>query len=78
MTPLQALPNNLCPLCGGANQCAPAQAGRLDVECWCTRAAVSREALARVPEALVNRACLCPRCAAGLSAAEADSQASMR
>ena len=62
---MQALPRTLCPLCGGANHCAPASAGRLDVECWCTRTTVSREALARVPADLVDKACLCPRCAAG-------------
>lgn len=66
MPDLPALPNQQCPLCGGANQCAPARAGRLDVECWCTKATISPQALARVPAEWVNRACLCPRCAAGL------------
>lgn len=75
---MQALATPVCPLCGGANQCAPAQVGRLDVACWCTRAVVSREALARVPEHLVDRACLCPRCAAGLPTAEPDLPASVR
>jgi hypothetical protein len=60
------LPNTICPLCGGSNQCAPASTGTLDAECWCTKATISREALARVPPALVDKACLCPRCAAGL------------
>lgn len=66
---MPALPHTACPLCGGANQCTPAQAGRLDVECWCTRASISPQALASVPADLVNKACLCPRCAAGLNAA---------
>ncbi|HEX5362312.1 MAG TPA: cysteine-rich CWC family protein [Fluviicoccus sp.] len=65
---LTALPNTRCPLCGGANDCAPASTGRLDVTCWCTTAAISPEALARVPAELVNKACLCPRCAAGMNA----------
>lgn len=69
---MHALPNLLCPLCGSSNQCAPAQTGRLDVECWCTRAAISPDALARVPPALVDKACLCPRCAAGLDALAPD------
>jgi len=60
---MEALPNTTCPLCGGANQCAPAAAGRLDVPCWCTTATISAEALARVPPELVNKACLCPKCA---------------
>ena len=29
------------------------------------RANISPEALKRVPDELVNKACLCPRCAAG-------------
>ena len=69
-TAMQPLPNPICPLCGGANQCAPAKAGRFDVACWCTTAPVSQAALARVPAHLVNKACLCPRCAAGLPPAE--------
>nr|WP_090310445.1 cysteine-rich CWC family protein [Pseudomonas linyingensis] len=71
---MQSLPNHLCPLCGGANQCSPAQAGRLDVECWCTMAPVSKEALARVPVHLLNKACLCPRCAAGLPPSKSASE----
>ncbi|WP_183636104.1 cysteine-rich CWC family protein [Niveibacterium umoris] len=68
---MDALPNLVCPLCGGLNHCAPAQTGRLDVECWCTRVTISTDALARVPAELINKACLCPRCAAGLDAAAA-------
>jgi hypothetical protein len=55
---MNALSNTICPLCGGANQCAPASAGTLDVECWCTQATISRDALARVPAELVDKACL--------------------
>ncbi|MBB4014223.1 hypothetical protein GGR36_003569 [Niveibacterium umoris] len=32
---------------------------------------ISTDALARVPAELINKACLCPRCAAGLDAAAA-------
>jgi hypothetical protein len=60
------LPNLICPLCGGNNQCAPAMAGTFEVECWCSTAAISPEALARVPPELANQSCLCPRCAAGI------------
>lgn len=63
---MQPLPNTTCPLCGGSNQCTPANTGRFDPECWCTKAAISPEALAKIPAAMVNKACLCPRCAAGL------------
>lgn len=60
---MSALPHAVCPLCGGANRCAPAASGTLDVPCWCTRATVSREALERVPAEWRGKACLCPRCA---------------
>jgi|TARA_R110000851_G_scaffold277534_2_gene430651 hypothetical protein len=68
----QAIPlaNTLCPLCGGANQCAPAGVGRFDVACWCATAVVSEEALRRVPLGAVDKACLCPRCAAGMQSPE--------
>ncbi len=65
---MKALPYTVCPLCGGTNSCAPAQAGRLDIECWCTKTIISPGALARVPAELRNKACLCPRCASVLSA----------
>ncbi len=57
------LPHRICPLCGGANQCAPAEAGTFSVACWCSVASISLASLARVPEALRGTACLCPSCA---------------
>lgn len=62
---MKPLANSLCPLCGGANECTPANAGQFDVECWCLRASIHPEALKRVPDEAVDKACLCPRCAAG-------------
>lgn len=53
-----------CPVCGDQNGCAAAAMGRERcTDCWCFRVTVPAEALARVPEAALNRACLCPRCA---------------
>lgn len=63
MSELTPLPNSTCPLCGGANQCAPARAGTFDVECWCRTTPVRPEALARVAPEQRGQACLCPRCA---------------
>lgn len=60
---MKPLPNTTCPLCGGQNQCAPAAAGHFNVECWCRTAVISPDALRQVPADLVNKACLCPRCA---------------
>lgn len=59
----QPLPAPLCPLCGSQNQCAPANAGRFDVECWCKSAVIPPELLQQLPASLMDKACLCPRCA---------------
>jgi len=57
-------PELLCPLCGGANGCAPARSGRFDEPCWCESARFDAELLARVPESLRGVACVCAACAA--------------
>jgi len=62
MTPRR---NCTCPLCGGPNDCAPARTGSFDEPCWCTSVAIDPAALARIPEAARNEACLCRRCATG-------------
>jgi len=52
----------LCPLCGGPNGCqlcAPV-AGR--EPCWCARTEIPAALLARVPENLRDRACICRPC----------------
>jgi hypothetical protein len=54
----------LCPLCGGANACAPARSGRFDEPCWCRNATFTAALLARVPGPLKGVACVCPACAA--------------
>lgn len=53
-----------CPLCGAGNRCVVAQGGAA-ADCWCMQASISTAALARIPESLRDRACLCPRCAVG-------------
>jgi hypothetical protein len=55
----------VCPLCGGANQCAIADSGEAFSACWCFKVPVSKQALAEVPADQIYKACLCPRCAAG-------------
>ncbi|MEO8310453.1 MAG: cysteine-rich CWC family protein [Caldimonas sp.] len=62
-------PHLICPLCGGANACAPAQSGRFDVACWCTTASFDAGLLARVPEALRGVSCICSACATSAAAA---------
>jgi hypothetical protein len=49
-----------CPLCGNANDCGAA-AGKGD--CWCWSAVIPDEAIARVPEDLRGKICVCQRCA---------------
>ncbi|MFM6992679.1 MAG: cysteine-rich CWC family protein [Rhodoferax sp.] len=56
-----------CPLCGQANACAMESAkasGLPAAACWCVGASFAPALLARVPEALRNRACVCSACAA--------------
>lgn len=65
MTELTPLPNLACPLCGGANACAPAASGSFETPCWCRDVVIAADVLARVPEQERLRSCLCPRCAAG-------------
>lgn len=50
-----------CPRCGQPNACALARGDAH--ECWCTRVVFAPEALAAIPEAARNRACLCAACA---------------
>jgi len=59
------LPAFECPLCGGPNGCAPAASGSFASGCWCKEVVFSKDALARVPEAARNKACLCRACATG-------------
>ncbi|MEX8518918.1 MAG: cysteine-rich CWC family protein [Leptothrix sp. (in: b-proteobacteria)] len=61
----QPLAAHRCPLCGGPNGCAPAQAGRFDVACWCTTTRIPAEVLARIPAEQRGLACVCQRCASG-------------
>ena len=49
-----------CPLCGEPNECGVA-AGKST--CWCWSAEVPAEALARVPEELRGKICVCEKCA---------------
>jgi cysteine-rich CWC protein len=71
MVPDVPAPNLACPLCGGANACAPARSGRFDTACWCTTVSFAPELLARLPAAQRGVSCLCPACAASAATAPA-------
>jgi prepilin-type N-terminal cleavage/methylation domain-containing protein/prepilin-type processing-associated H-X9-DG protein len=51
-----------CPLCGGANGCQLCSPAAYKGQCWCAREEFPAELLARVPENLRNRACVCRVC----------------
>lgn len=59
----------MCPLCGAANQCAPASTGRFSVPCWCAEVSIDPQTLASLPEDMRGKACLCPACAGVVPAA---------
>lgn len=61
--PLRPLKADHCPICGAPNGCAASACGTFDVKCWCAQARIGAEVLARVPEGLKGRACVCRRCA---------------
>jgi prepilin-type N-terminal cleavage/methylation domain-containing protein/prepilin-type processing-associated H-X9-DG protein len=62
MNPLQLFNPAACPLCGTANACQLAAAIAGKEPCWCAREDFPAELLARVPESLKNRACICHGC----------------
>jgi hypothetical protein len=51
-----------CPLCGEPNDCRLCEPALANGSCWCATAHFPGELLARVPEALRNRACICQAC----------------
>ncbi|WP_268797681.1 cysteine-rich CWC family protein [Pseudomonas huanghezhanensis] len=52
-----------CPVCGFSNRCTLADPRTADAPCWCFSVEIDPAVLANLPEALRNKACLCPRCA---------------
>jgi prepilin-type N-terminal cleavage/methylation domain-containing protein/prepilin-type processing-associated H-X9-DG protein len=51
-----------CPLCHQPNACQLCTASAYKGACWCERAEIPDGLLARVPDELRNRACICPGC----------------
>jgi prepilin-type processing-associated H-X9-DG protein/prepilin-type N-terminal cleavage/methylation domain-containing protein len=62
MNPLDFPNPNLCPLCGGANECQLCSPAVHQGPCWCVRVEIPAALLARVPEPLRDRACICRKC----------------
>jgi hypothetical protein len=65
--PAGALPaQDVCPLCGAANDCGLAAGAST---CWCFTATIPAAAIAQVPEAARDRSCICAACAGQTEAA---------
>ena len=62
MNPLGFHNPNQCPLCGEANDCQLCSPAAYKGSCWCARVEMPEQLLARVPENLRNRACICRDC----------------
>ena len=56
-----------CPLCGQPNLCAMELARRTGLPpapCWCMAQTIDPDTLAQIPLQALDKACLCPACAA--------------
>jgi prepilin-type N-terminal cleavage/methylation domain-containing protein/prepilin-type processing-associated H-X9-DG protein len=51
-----------CPLCGGPNHCQLCLPAAYKGQCWCAGVEIPPALLARVPEHLRDRACICRNC----------------
>ena len=52
----------LCPLCGGPNECQSRTGAAYKGPCWCASVNIPERLLACVPTELRNRACICHDC----------------
>ncbi|MEO8902411.1 MAG: cysteine-rich CWC family protein [Polyangiaceae bacterium] len=66
---------SLCPVCGETNACGMTQG---KTECWCMAVNIPEAALAGIPTAAKNVACICARCAATDRAAESALPATLK
>jgi len=62
--PLPFINPGRCPLCGGANDCQLCSPATYKGQCWCAHLEIPNDLLARVPENLRDRACICQNCVA--------------
>jgi glucose-6-phosphate 1-epimerase len=59
-------PQDVCPLCGGSNQCAIATNDgdqQACAKCWCKDLTISEDVLNKLPESARGQACICATCA---------------
>jgi prepilin-type processing-associated H-X9-DG protein/prepilin-type N-terminal cleavage/methylation domain-containing protein len=62
MNPLDFHDPGQCPLCGAANECQLGSPAAPKGACWCAQVEIPEALLARVPENLRHRACICRPC----------------
>ena len=62
MNPLKFFNPAECPLCRRPNECQLCLPVAYKGQCWCAHEEIADELLARVPENLRNRACICRAC----------------
>ncbi|MEO5821796.1 MAG: cysteine-rich CWC family protein [Vicinamibacteraceae bacterium] len=62
---------DLCPICGGPNQCGLAAGAST---CWCFTTIIPEDVLEGIPAEARNESCICPACA-GQTAASPPSPA---
>jgi prepilin-type N-terminal cleavage/methylation domain-containing protein/prepilin-type processing-associated H-X9-DG protein len=62
MSPLDFLNPGQCPLCREANECQLCSPAAFKGQCWCARMKIPEALVARVPEPLRDRACICQNC----------------
>ncbi|MBF0264000.1 MAG: cob(I)yrinic acid a,c-diamide adenosyltransferase [Gammaproteobacteria bacterium] len=54
-----SIDDSICPLCQKKNHC---QARNTALSCWCHQKVIPEELIARVPEELKNKTCICQSC----------------
>lgn len=53
----------VCPVCGQLNGCALARTGSFAEPCWCAEVEISADAIAKIPEEMRGKSCICHNCA---------------
>ncbi len=61
MIKIEEIKTSVCPICGGANQCASA-ADLNAKSCWCVNKNFPEGIFELVPEKLIRKTCICKNC----------------
>ena len=58
---------NICPLCGGPNECSLAPFGSVDNPCWCREVTVNPAAISLAEQSKKDKSCICQQCAVAIT-----------